>query len=155
MRTGVENALRESESEVEVGDDYGQGGACAWTSEDLAEEIARASEPRGCLSEDVRVMAAEACMRPSSTVLRTDSGGRTEGVTSMRRDKESGAQDVNKHGGARFPAASVSVKTLKYSGKADWEAFHAQFELLAPFRGRMKKGHCSWLYASRMMLWPV
>ncbi|KAM9413938.1 uncharacterized protein ACWYII_025522 [Salvelinus alpinus] len=33
----------------------------------------------------------------------------------MRWDEESGAQDVNKHGGAQFPAASVSVKTPKYS----------------------------------------
>lgn len=120
---------------VEVGDDYGQGGACAWTSEDLAEEIARASDPRGRLREDVRVMAAEAGMSASSNVFRADSGGWTEGVTSTRRDEESGAQDVNKHGGAQPPAASVSVKTPKYSGKADWEAFHAQFELLAHFRG--------------------
>ena len=120
---------------VEVGDDYGQGGACEWTSGALSEEIARASERRGRLREDVRAMAAEAGMSASSTVFRADSGGRTEVVTSTRRDEESGAQDVNKHGGAQFPAASVSVKTPKYSGKADWEAFHAQFELLAHFRG--------------------
>jgi hypothetical protein len=79
VRTGVENA--EGIPKVEVGDDYGQGGACAWTSEDLAEEIARASEPRSRLKEDVRVMAAEASMSASSTVPREDSGGRTEGVT--------------------------------------------------------------------------
>ena len=102
---GVENASRESESEV--GDDYGQGGACAWTSEDLVEEIARASEPRGHLREDVRVMAAEAGMSPSSTVFRADSSGWTEGVTSTRRDEESGAQDVNKYGGAQFPAVRI------------------------------------------------
>lgn len=65
---------------VEVGDDYGQGGACAWTSEDLAEEIARASDPRGRLREDVRVMAAEAGMSASSTVLCAVSGGRNLGL---------------------------------------------------------------------------
>ena len=99
---------------MEVGDDYGQGGACALMSGDLASpgpEIARASEPRGRLREDVRVMAAEAGTSASSTVLCADSGGRTEGVTSTRRDEESGAQDVNKYGGAQFPAVSVSVKT--------------------------------------------
>lgn len=95
---------------VEVGDDYGQGGACEWTSGALSEEIARASERRGRLREDVRAMAAEAGMSASSTVFRADSGGRTEVVTSTRRDEESGAQDVNKHGGTRFLSASVSVK---------------------------------------------
>ena len=58
------------------------------------------------------------------TVRRMDSGGWTEGVTSTLGDEEAGAQDVNKHGGAQSPMASVSVKTTKYSSKADWEAFH-------------------------------
>ena len=40
-------------------------------------------------------------------------------MTSLQRADE----NVNKHGGAH-------VKTPKYSGKADWDAFHAQFELL-------------------------
>ena len=31
--------------------------------------------------------------------------------------------------------AAVAVKTPKYSGRADWEAFHAQFELLADAGG--------------------
>ncbi|XP_038825999.1 WD repeat domain phosphoinositide-interacting protein 4-like [Salvelinus namaycush] len=79
---------------VEVGDDYGQGDTCEWTSEVLAEEIARASERRGRLREDARVMAAEAGMSASSTVFRADSGGRAEVVTSTRRDEESGAQDL-------------------------------------------------------------
>ena len=79
------------------------------------------------------MMLAEAGMSASSTVLRADSVGLTEGMTSMLLDEESGAQDVNKHGGAQFPAASVSVKTPKYSSKADWEAFHAQFHALSSF----------------------
>ncbi|KAM9517048.1 uncharacterized protein ACWYII_044209 [Salvelinus alpinus] len=60
----------------------------------------------------------EAGMSASSTVLCVDSGGRTKGATSTLRDEESGAQDVNKHGGAQFLIASVSVKTPKYSGGA-------------------------------------
>lgn len=32
---------------------------------------------------------------------------------------------------AHAPVCQPHVKTLKFSGKADWEAFHAQFELLA------------------------
>lgn len=39
--------------------------------------------------------------------------------------------DVNEYGGARAATPTVTVKTPKFSGKADWEAFHAQFELLA------------------------
>jgi hypothetical protein len=101
---------------VEVGDDYDQGGACAWTSEDLAEEIARASDHRGCLRETARMMAVEASMSALSTVLRVDSV----------------CKQIWRH---PFPIASVSVKTPKYSGKADWEAFQAQFELLAHFGG--------------------
>ena len=41
------------------------------------------------------------------------------------------------HGGCRddtFPPSACSVKTPKYSGGSDWEAFHAQFELLADAR---------------------
>ena len=50
----------------------------------------------------------------SSTVLHTDSGGQTEVETlTIRRDEESGARMVNKHGGAQFPLSSVSVKTPK------------------------------------------
>ena len=49
------------------------------------------------------------------------------------------------------------VKTPKYAGKSDWEAFHAQFELLAT-GGRVVVGRrrlYSWHYASRMMLCPA
>lgn len=41
--------------------------------------------------------------------------------------------DVNKHGGAL--CNQLPMKTPKYSGKADWEAFYAQFELLARAAG--------------------
>lgn len=41
--------------------------------------------------------------------------------------------NVNNNGGAL--GSQLQVKTPKYSGKADWEAFHAQFELLARAAG--------------------
>ena len=31
--------------------------------------------------------------------------------------------DVNKHGGAHVSITAAAVKTPKYSGRADWEAF--------------------------------
>ena len=49
--------------------------------------------------------------------------------------REPAARDVNRHGGAHVPVAAASVKTPKYSGRSDWEAFHAQFELLADAGG--------------------
>ena len=45
-------------------------------------------------------------------------------VTSRNVNNDGGAQ------GQRMPVA-VGIKTPRYAGKADWEAFHAQFELLA------------------------
>lgn len=44
-------------------------------------------------------------------------------------------QDVNKDGGAQGLKMPVGIKTPKYAGKSDWEAFHAQFELLAQASG--------------------
>lgn len=38
---------------------------------------------------------------------------------------------VNNNGGAHELNKPVGIKTPKYSGRSDWEAFHAQFELLA------------------------
>ncbi|RXN35621.1 contactin-associated -like 5 [Labeo rohita] len=39
--------------------------------------------------------------------------------------------NVNNNGGAHSLNKPVGIKTPKYSGRSDWEAFHAQFELLA------------------------
>ncbi|KAL0147701.1 hypothetical protein M9458_056979 [Cirrhinus mrigala] len=39
--------------------------------------------------------------------------------------------NVNNNGGAHELNKPVGIKTPKYSGRSDWEAFHAQFELLA------------------------
>ena len=41
----------------------------------------------------------------------------------------------DRHGGAFLTSSPVSIKTPRYTGKADWEAFHAQFELLADAAG--------------------
>ncbi len=43
--------------------------------------------------------------------------GGTHGATLLK--------DVNEHVGACAAAAAVVIKTPKFSGKADWEAFHA------------------------------
>lgn len=42
-------------------------------------------------------------------------------------------QDVNKDGGTL--CNQLQMKTPKYSGKADWEAFYTQYELLAKAAG--------------------
>ena len=98
-------------------------GAFGWT-EDAYEEFRRAS--REGLREAAWKLAADA------------------GLSSLpaRPEREPAARDVNRHGGAHVPVATshvpvsaVSVKTPKYSGRSDWEAFHAQFELLADAGG--------------------
>lgn len=81
--------------------------------------------------------------------IRRGTFGTPPGADKNGHDGAHGAalpDDVNKHGGAHGSALSadayecsggrgataiVTVKTPKFSGKADWEAFHAQFELLA------------------------
>lgn len=45
-------------------------------------------------------------------------------------------EDENNHGGAHRATRQMNqMKTPKYSGKADWDAFHAQFELLSNAAG--------------------
>ena len=58
------------------------------------------------------------------------------GFDSPRSEARSGSDarpDVNKDRSGRCD--QLQVKTPKYSGRADWEAFHAQFELLAQAAG--------------------
>ncbi|KAK5915094.1 hypothetical protein CesoFtcFv8_000722 [Champsocephalus esox] len=91
-----------------------EDGTCGW-SKDMSGEFISAREARERLRESAVKMARDAGMSPSSAAFRAIS-----------------KLDVNNNGGAHEPvAAAASVKTPKYSGKADWEAFHAQFELLA------------------------
>ena len=94
--------------------DEEEDGACGW-SKDMSREFMSAREARERLRESAVKMARDAGMSPSSAAFRAIS-----------------KLDVNNNGGAHQPvAAAASVKTPKYSGKADWAAFHAQFELLA------------------------
>ncbi|XP_034053030.1 myosin heavy chain, embryonic smooth muscle isoform-like [Gymnodraco acuticeps] len=96
--------------------DEEEDGACGW-SKDMSREFMSAREARERLRESAVKMARDAGMSPSSAAFRAIS-----------------KLDVNNNGGAHQPAAAAaagSVKTPKYSGKADGEAFHAQFELLA------------------------
>ncbi|KAK5902722.1 hypothetical protein CesoFtcFv8_007954 [Champsocephalus esox] len=91
-----------------------EDGACGWLK-DMSGEFMSAREARERLRESAVKMARDAGMSPSSAAFRAIS-----------------KLDVNNNGGAHQPvAAAASVKTPKYSGKADWEIFHAQFELLA------------------------
>lgn len=104
--------------------------AYALTS-DVATEFRRASEHKARLKNAAKELAAAAGMSPSgpqrSAVTLSDA------VTSGRCDDAGHAQTVNKYGGAHH--SQVPVKTPKYSGKTDWEAFHAQFELLSQAAG--------------------
>ncbi|XP_034093786.1 uncharacterized protein LOC117560826 isoform X1 [Gymnodraco acuticeps] len=95
--------------------DEEEDGACGWSKE-MREEFMSAREVRERLRESAVRMARDAGMSPSSATVRAIS-----------------KLEVNNNGGAHQPAAAAagSVKTPKFSGKADWEAFHAQFELLA------------------------
>lgn len=45
--------------------------------------------------------------------------------------REAPRSKLNSNGGAHELNKPVGIKTPKYSGRSDWEAFHAQFELLA------------------------
>lgn len=112
----------------------------------------RTSGHKARLSETASRMAAEAGMGGSSSVLRLDSAGRTECVMST---VHAGAQGVNKHGGPQSQKASISVKTPEYSGEADWEAFHAQFELLSHSGEWSDEDKALQLCASRTMLCSV
>lgn len=45
--------------------------------------------------------------------------------------REAPQSKLNSNGGAHELNKPVGIKTPKYSVRSDWEAFHAQFELLA------------------------
>ncbi|KAJ8380842.1 hypothetical protein SKAU_G00016200 [Synaphobranchus kaupii] len=115
----------------ETDDEYGEG-AYGWPA-DRAEELRRTADLRARVRDTARRLAAEAG-------LGVQSGHRVSGskrATSPRpetaplHDGVASSRAVNKHGRAHVGVSPVPVKTPKYSGKADWEAFHAQFELLA------------------------
>ncbi|KAJ8416517.1 hypothetical protein AAFF_G00358050 [Aldrovandia affinis] len=65
-------------------------------------------------------------------------GGFSQSAVSAVSPPENGGRqstrEVNNNGAPYCPS-SARVKTPKFSGKSDWEAFHAQFELLARAEG--------------------
>ena len=83
------------------------------------------------IRESVERMADQAGFgsRHSAARVKAEAVAKETGLPSGSR-----AQDVNKHGGAHaaaVPGAVGAVKSPKYNGKVSWEAFLAQFELLA------------------------
>lgn len=86
-------------------------------------EFDRASEHITHLRQTARELAADAGF--------SSSAGKSAGWRTRAESNE--GPNVNKDGGTR--CNQIQVKTPKYSGKADWEAFHAQFELLAKAAG--------------------
>lgn len=109
-------------------------GACGW-SEDVDREFMRVSrEAKDSLRETARRMAAGAGMTPASASHAISSAPAVSSAPAGH-GSEVDTRNVNKHGGAHHTVAGAAVKTPKYSGKSDWEAFHAQFELLAQAEG--------------------
>ena len=92
-------------SDVDVKEEGADGG---WP-----EELRRVEQARSHVRDSAVRMAANAGMAAGAI-----SKSRTE-----PRDRN------NDRGGARYTASPL--KTPKYGGTSDWEAFHAQFELLA------------------------
>lgn len=101
----------------------------------LAAEFERAAETKARLKETARRMANDAGM--SSTDPRQSGGhdGRFDVGASAppKHDSREYAQPVWQRGGAY--TCRAPCKTPKYSGKADWQAFHAQYELLSQAAG--------------------
>lgn len=113
------------EREVDHVDD-----SSGFTFGDMESELQRASEHKARVREIASRMATEAGLGQrhfSAPLSRQNAAQHPERLTSPRE----GDAAVNRHGGAHVPAPPVPIKTPKYSGKADWEAFYAQFELLA------------------------
>lgn len=72
----------------------------------------------------------------TGSVGAAESAGRAENPARVAENPA--GPHVNKDGGAH--GGQLQMKTPKYNGKADWEAFHAQFELLAQAAGWSEEG---------------
>ena len=118
--TGARNCVTELAGELAEMDEFSrmgvkqensdgeEDGACGW-SKDMSREFKSAREARERLRESAVRMARDAGMTPSSAAFRAID-----------------ILDVNNNGGAQQTVATAaSVKTPKYSGRSDWEAFHA------------------------------
>ena len=91
-------------------------GAYGWSGTASGYERA-AREAKESRRETVVEIAHESSMTPSFT--------RRSNPLSTGEREQRGVNSVH------LPVSVTSVKTPKYSGRSDWEAFHAQFELLA------------------------
>lgn len=92
--------------------------------------LERATEHKTRIRDAARKLAAEAGLSPTDA---RRSAARDGGRAAVHRGGGDSTPVVQNDGDAR--GYSVPVKTPKYSGKADWEAFHAQFELLSRAAG--------------------
>ena len=99
-------------------------------AEGLAAEFEHAAETQARLRETARRMAYDAGM--SSTDPR-QSRGYDGGTSAPPKHGRENAQPAWHRGGAY--TSRSPCKTPKYSGKADWQAFNAQFELLSQAAG--------------------
>lgn len=75
----------------------------------------------------------ETAKRLAADARRYSADSLPSAVSPVRREDKDLTQTVHKDDGAH--GNQVLIKTPKYSGKADWEAFHAQFELLSRAAG--------------------
>ena len=108
--------------------------ASGWTFGGLSEELRRLEDSRAHLRGTVGAMASEAGFGGQGHAGFAACKLKSEGDAEAYVTPGAGSADVNKDGGAcpRITAVTASsVKTPKYDGKVSWEAFHAQFELLA------------------------
>lgn len=108
--------------EVETGER--DGGASGWATDVAKEFVGAAHEARTRLRDATLKMANEAGLSPSSGVR---ANSRLTG--SGHPDVTGGRADTNRG------TVGSTIKTPKYSGRSDWEAFLAQFELLAHAEG--------------------
>ena len=108
-------------------------GEVGWTFGDLEREQRQLEEDQARLRGAVGMMAFDAGFRRRGMLVPPDPP-KVEGATGGDVNFDASGAVVNGDGGALIPVPKgtvTSVKTAKYNGKVSWEAFHAQFELLA------------------------
>ena len=109
----------------ELSGDEEKDGAYRWSAEGVSDFTRATQEARDRVREAVVEMANAAGLTPTTAVRATSSrtGGGLQATAVSGRDC------------ARTPVVVSSVKTPRYAGRSDWEAFLAQFELLAQAEG--------------------
>ncbi|XP_078786579.1 uncharacterized protein LOC144983599 [Oryzias latipes] len=114
---------RKTKVKEEVSGETGEDGTCGW-SDDAVKEFAKATcEARDRVREAAVRMADAAGLTPSAraTSIRSRIGGHDAALSG--------------NVGSRTPVVVSTTKIPKYTGRSDWEAFLAQFELLAEAEG--------------------